>query len=105
MASSTAGYLHEIGILQFRQRARSRIQLSSGMLSYQPMVVWHSGQRERGLLMLLCFGRREMQTFRKLPRSKPRANTATSKAIGASMRIQYRVAFAFPHPVLQTGGA
>ena len=61
------------------------------MLSYQPMVARQLVQCERGLLMLRCSGRREMQTFRKLPKSRPRRNAGSSKASGpVNMRLQYR---------------
>jgi len=47
-ASSTKGYLAEIGALQLRQRARNTIQDTTGRLSYQRMGVWHLGQEDGG---------------------------------------------------------
>lgn len=50
-----------------------------GMLSYQRIVCPHAVQRERGVTMDSWLGRREMQTFRKLPNSSPGKNPANSK--------------------------
>jgi hypothetical protein len=82
--SSTKGYRHEMVALQSRHRARRKIQLRIGMLSYQRMAAPHSGHRERGLTTDSCLGSREMQTFKKLPMSSPNrkaGNAASSKII------------------------
>src|SRR5579875_2738542 len=42
------------------------------------MVSRQCGQRERGRTMLSPCGRREMHTFRKLPKSRPRKKVASS---------------------------
>src|ERR1039458_10839578 len=65
--------------LQSRQRARRSSQLRTGMLSYQRMVWPHAMQRERGDTMDSWAGRREMQTLRKLPKSRPTRNPSSSK--------------------------
>ena len=49
------------------------------MLSYQRIGWRQEMQCERGVTMLSRAGRREMQTFRKLPKSRPRKNAASSK--------------------------
>ena len=69
------------GLLQSRQRPRSSSQLTTGMLSYQRMAASHFGQRERGWTTDLPCGRREMQTFRKLPKIRPRTKPMASYAI------------------------
>lgn len=49
------------------------------MLSYQRIGAPHCGHRERGDTMDSCFGRREMQTFRKLPKRSPMTKAASWK--------------------------
>ncbi len=52
------------------------------MLSYQRMGFPHFGQRERGEMTDSPRGRREMQTFKKLPKASPRSATVMYKKIG-----------------------
>ena len=70
------------------------------MLSYQRIVCLQWGQCERGLLMLRWSGRREIQTFRKLPKSSPRMKAGSSKARGDSMNssIGRQVLMTFFYP-------
>lgn len=49
------------------------------MLSYQRMVWPQEVQRERGVTMDSWAGRREMHTFKKLPKSRPTRNPSSSK--------------------------
>jgi hypothetical protein len=53
-------------------------------LSRVRMGVLQSGQREPGLTIDLCCGRRLMQTFRKLPNASPKRTTkmAISRTVG-----------------------
>jgi hypothetical protein len=53
-------------------------QLRRGMLSYQRMGCWQAGQWEPGWTIDWRRGMREMQTFRKLPKRRPRANPISS---------------------------
>src|SRR5581483_3695956 len=78
MASSTAGYWIEIGRWQPRQRARSAIQLTIGMFSYQVIARSQRGQRERGRTTDRLSGQREMQTFRNDPTAAPNRNAKPS---------------------------
>jgi hypothetical protein len=87
VASSMRGYWAEMGWLQPRQRARSRIHEITGMLSYQASIWPQRGQRERGWTTD-CFGstpQRRMQTLRKLPIMAPTTAARTiSKPTGSS---------------------
>ena len=69
VASSTSGYIGEIGSPHPRQRPRSTSHETIGMLSYQRSPCPHLGQRDGGRTTD-CFGsapHRRMQTLRKLP--------------------------------------
>jgi hypothetical protein len=78
-SNSTTGYRQEIGCPQLRQRPLSKIQLSTGMLSYQLIGLRQWRQREQGRTIDSCCGRREMQTFKKLPNNNPRTKPDNSK--------------------------
>ena len=82
IVSSTAGYRNEIAAPHPRHLPRNKTQLNSGTLSYHAIVFLQVGQCERGLLMLRCSGSREMQTFKKLPKSSPKRNAGSSKTSG-----------------------
>src|SRR5512134_2265405 len=87
LASSTSGYIAEMGALQCRQRAPRMSQESTGMLSYQAIGASHLGQRDRRVPMAF-FGsapHARMQTFRKLPRMRPNA-AATMSGTGPACR-------------------
>src|SRR5438445_2058192 len=64
-----------MGRPQLRQRARSRIQERSGMLSYQAIGLPQRGQRLPGETMLCRLGTRAITTLRKLPTTAPVAKT------------------------------
>ena len=64
----------EIGSSQQRQRARSTIQLSSGMFSNHASWCPQCGQRERGRMTLRSRGQRAMQTLRNEPTQSPKTN-------------------------------
>src|SRR5690606_28912837 len=70
-AISTSGYITGIGSLQWRQRARSTIQLTTGMLSYHAIRFWQRGQRDRGRTTDCSDGQRAMHTFRNEPINNP----------------------------------
>ena len=56
------------------------------MLSYQRMGWRQRGAVGAGFDDARARGRREMQTFRKLPKSRPRRKAGSSKANGDGMR-------------------
>src|ERR1700760_2732454 len=76
-AASTSGYRHEMRLRQWRQRPRSRRKLKRGILSRAPMGVLHWGQCDAGRTTERWRGRRLMQTFRKLPKARPKSNAKT----------------------------
>jgi hypothetical protein len=49
--SSIKGYKIEIGFLQVRHFPCKNIHEMTGMLSYQEMVVWQCGQKDRGVII------------------------------------------------------
>jgi hypothetical protein len=53
-------------------------------LSNQRIDLPHSRHRERGVTTDSCFGRREMQTFKKLPNKSPITKAVISEMTGAS---------------------
>jgi hypothetical protein len=65
----------EIFVLQFRHFPPRMSQLRTGMLSYGAIAFPHFGQLDAGRTMDLSAGMRRMQTFRKLPMTKPSKNT------------------------------
>src|SRR6202171_3844926 len=71
-----------MGRPQLRQRARSRIQESTGMLSYQAIGLPQRGHRLPGETMLRPFGTRAITTLRKLPTTAPTAKTQSVNATG-----------------------
>src|SRR5688500_3051680 len=71
IASSTIGYLTEIGLPQPRHFPRSRIQLRSGIFSKADIGLPQFGQRERGEITESSSGQREMQTLRNDPKHAP----------------------------------
>src|SRR5580700_2246845 len=72
--SSTAGYMAEILVLQLRHLPRRKIQLRTGILSYGAMVFPQLVQADDGKTIDLSAGIRRMQTFRKLPMTRPSKN-------------------------------
>src|SRR5580692_3744544 len=75
VANSTTGYRHGIRAPQWRHFARKRMKLRTGMLSYQAIVCSQKGQKDRaGFTTERSRGRRNTQTFRKLPISRPARN-------------------------------
>jgi hypothetical protein len=109
VSSSTAGYCHEIGVPQARQRPRSARKLSSGMFSQAASEWPQRGQCERSTTMpggaaaapsgkssssrlsrSHCHcrrrGRRRMTTLRKLPVSRPRAKALAAASAGCDAR-------------------
>jgi hypothetical protein len=57
------------------------------MLSYQWMGVAQPGQCERGVTTLSPWGRREMQTLRKLPIRSPRTEAGRRKASKSGISV------------------
>ena len=73
VASSTSGYIGEIGSLQLRHLPRSSSHETTGMLSHGRSPTAQRGQRDGGRTTD-CFGsapQRRMQTLRKLPSTAP----------------------------------
>src|SRR5579864_3360986 len=75
VSSSTAGYIAEIFVLQFRHLPPRKIQLRTGMLSYGAIAFPHFVQLDEGRTMDLSAGMRRMHTFKKLPMTNPSRNT------------------------------
>src|SRR5215472_3556075 len=71
VASSTSGYIREIGSPHARHFPRSQNHANTGTLSDHLMAVPHFGQREPGEIIEISSGIRVMQTFRKLPITIP----------------------------------
>ncbi len=71
VASSTSGYIAEIGCPHERHLPRSHSQPKTGTLSYGLIGVRQRGQRELGDTTDNPSGIRAMQTFRKLPNTIP----------------------------------
>src|SRR5580692_7851973 len=92
-ANSTAGYRHEIQAPQSRHRPRSTTQLTTGTLSYHRIACPHAMQCERGVTIDSCPGKREMHTFRKLPKSSPNPNPTTSNHIATVTPEVYGIRF------------
>src|SRR3989442_418918 len=82
VSASTTGYRQEIDIAQARQRPRRSANERSGRLSYHAIGVPHRGHAERGRQRLRRSGRRAITTFRKLPTTRPRRQTAPSATAG-----------------------
>jgi hypothetical protein len=57
-------------------------QLRRGILSYQRMGDPHWGQCEPGLMIDSPLGTREMQTFRKLPKRRPKRKAKSGITFG-----------------------
>ena len=76
MVASTSGYWALMCSPQVRHLARSRSQLTTGMLSYQAMEPPHPGHRERGRTTDSPLGHREMHTLRNDPSTAPKAANA-----------------------------
>ena len=74
MKNSTAGYIAEILVLQFRHFPPRMSQLKTGMLSYGAIGFPHFGQLDAGRTMDFSAGMRRMHTFRKLPMTMPNRN-------------------------------
>src|SRR4051812_18728363 len=69
-----------MGFLQVRHFPPSRVQLTTGKLSYQAIQVRHLGQRDRGFTIdMQLRGRRKMQTFRKEPTTSPKRPENTQR--------------------------
>src|SRR5688500_5286706 len=86
VASSTSGYIGEIGSAQLRHFPRSTSQESTGMLSYGRSPAPQRGHREGGRTTD-CFGsapQRTMQTLRKLPKMRPKSAAIRMPASGGS---------------------
>ena len=71
MASSTSGYIPEIGSPHERHFALSHIHPNTGTLSYHLMGVMQRGHREPGATIDKSSGIRAIHTFRKLPITNP----------------------------------
>src|SRR5579863_8555014 len=74
VSNSTAGYIAGIFVLQERHLPPRTSQLRTGILSYGAIAFPHFGQLDAGSTMDLSAGIRRMQTFRKLPMTKPNKN-------------------------------
>jgi hypothetical protein len=68
----------EIGIRHDRHRPPSRSQPRIGTLSLAAIAEPHPGHRDLGRITLWPLGRRQMQTFKKLPTAAPTANSAAT---------------------------
>src|SRR5258708_13543491 len=64
----------EIFVLQLRHFPPSKSQLRMGILSYGAIAFPHFVQLDAGSTMDLSAGIRRMQTFKKLPMTKPNRN-------------------------------
>src|SRR6266704_2690916 len=84
VSASTTGYRQEIDIAQARQRPRRSANERSGRLSYHALGVPQRGHAERGRQRLQRSGRRAITTFRKLPTTRPRRQTAPSATAGVA---------------------
>src|SRR3989441_12704690 len=84
VSASTTGYRQEIDIAQARQRPRRSANERSGRLSYHAIGVPQRGHAERGRQRLRRSGRRAITTFRKLPMTRPRRQTAPSATAGVA---------------------
>lgn len=70
----------EIRALQARQWPLNHNQLTSGILSSGRISVLQARQWERGVTIDWCVGKRKIQTFKKLPNSRPRTSAAANVA-------------------------
>src|SRR5215467_9471826 len=71
VASSTRGYITEIGAPHARHLPRSHSHANTGTLSDHLIAIPHFGHREPGEIIEISSGIRVMQTFRKLPITIP----------------------------------
>src|SRR6185437_7950965 len=92
-APSMTMYWGEMGLPHHRHFPRSTSQDTRGMLSYQAMSLWHFGHDEGGRIRERAFGSSfgslTMQTFRKLPNTRPKSVATIKKK--ASTPTQYLI--------------
>ncbi|MDQ1494707.1 MAG: hypothetical protein QOG69_1190, partial [Actinomycetota bacterium] len=80
VASSTAGYRHEIDALQLRHRPRSRSHENTGTLSYNAIAVSQVMHADPGLAIERRSGTRAATTFRNDPMASPGKNARPAAA-------------------------
>jgi len=68
--NSTSGYCQEIFCRQWRQRPPKIMKLSSGILSYQAIILRHLGQYDRPIRLSSLY-KRHVKQFRKEPMTRP----------------------------------
>ena len=89
MASSTSGYIPEIGSPHDRHFALSHIQPNTGTLSYHFIGVSHRGHRDPGATIDKSSGIRKMHTLRKLPINNPNTKMKAMTKVCAATSLCY----------------